>query len=56
MNEYIIDKTFKNQKEYDEWIAQNCPDQTYNNECILLINTSRDCESDEITLTSITTI
>ena len=54
--EYIFNKTFKNQKELDKWIAQNCPDRKYNNEFILLLNTSSSCGSDERTLISIMTI
>ena len=56
MKTYEINKKFASLTECEKWEEKNCPNRTYNGEMILMISHSSNCGSNEITLTSITTI
>ena len=56
MKTHTLNLTFKNEQESNQWVEQNCPNMTYNGECILMINRSSNAFDDEVTIVSIYTI
>ena len=56
MRTYEINKKFASHAECEKWEEENCPNRTYNGEMVLMISHEENAGSEEITLTSITTI
>lgn len=56
MKTHNLNLTFKTEQESNQWVEQNCPNMTYNGECILMINRSSNAFDDEVTIVSIYTI
>lgn len=55
MNNHEINLTFKNVEESEKWVQENCPNGTYQDEVILMIQREASVFDDEVTIKSITT-
>lgn len=56
MKTYEINKTFNSHAECEKWTEKNCPNRTYNGEMILMISHEETYGSNEVTITTITTL
>ncbi|MCI1244480.1 MAG: hypothetical protein LKG11_00770 [Bacilli bacterium] len=53
MENYIVNKTFANNRECEEWEAKNIPNRTYKGKMVLMVGHQSECGKDEITITNI---